>query len=180
MRSERTAGQMSKEGLAECVTIVEAGDAVNPNSAANELRRASVLVVVSQHNKVVGVGAIKRIRRDYASSIADRSGVSFAPNTPELGYVAVHPYHRGKGLSGRIVGELLSNNKGSLFATTSSDAMKRTLTSAGFVPQGKEWEGQRGQLSLWIRATPPSPRILGTCLSADFRSTGTVSIWVHL
>jgi len=36
--------------------------------------------------------------------------VTFAPDTPALGYVAVDPAHQGKRLSHRIVAALLSKN----------------------------------------------------------------------
>jgi len=55
-------------------------------------------------------------------------------------------------LSGRIVQKLLSSNAGALFATTSSERMKKTLAQAGFVQKGSEWEGRKNQqLSLWIK-----------------------------
>ena len=146
------AGDLTEEELATCIAIIKSGDAVDPESAAAELPRASVLAVVRQGDQIVGVGAIKRVRRDYASRIAGRSGASFKPDTPELGYVAVDSAHRGNHLSYRIVAMLLSRCPGSLFATTSKDRMKQTLAKAGFVQKGREWKGQNNyQLSVWIR-----------------------------
>jgi len=63
----------------------------------------------------------------------------------------VDPAHQGKGLSHRIVAALLSKNGGPLFATTSSDGMKKTLVKAGFVQKGREWKVQKGELSPWMR-----------------------------
>lgn len=69
----------------------------------------------------------------------------------ELGYVAVAPDRRGKGLSRRLVSKLLNGPDESFFATTSSEPMKNTLCRCGFSKKGKEWTGQSGLLSLWIR-----------------------------
>jgi RimJ/RimL family protein N-acetyltransferase len=97
------------------------------------------------------LGAIKRIRRGYASAIGERSGIEFPSGTPELGYVAVDEKHRGNRLSPRIVAELLKKNAAPLFATTDNDRMKNTLEKAGFRRQGREWDGKRGRLSLWLK-----------------------------
>jgi hypothetical protein len=124
---------------------------VDPDSAAAELPRAVAVAVARRGDEIVGVGAIKRVRTDYAARRADLSGAPFNPDTPELGYVAVDGNHRSKGLSGRIVAALLSKHNGPLFATTDNQYMKSTLTTAGFVQKGCEWKGGRGTLSLWLK-----------------------------
>jgi len=63
-----------------------------------------------------------------------------------------HPsFCRRKGHSSKCVAALLSGRTASLFATT-DDRMKETLAAAGFVKQGRDWQGQAGQLSLWLKA----------------------------
>ena len=133
----------------------EAGNTVNRKSAAAELPRAAVLAIARAGERIVGVGAIKRARPAYAGRIAKRSEFAFDPDMPELGYVAVDGNHGNRGLSRRIVVALLSEHDGTLFATTDSDYMKKTLAGAGFVQNGQEWKGQRGRLSLWIRTIAP-------------------------
>lgn len=149
-----TPSQVSLKDLSRCIGLVKAGEAVDPDSAAVEIPRAQLLAIPSAGKLIVGVGAIKRRRPGYSLEIADRSGVSFDPNTSELGYVAVDPQNRGQRLSGRIVQELLSHHEGALFATTSSERMEKTLAHAGVVQMGSEWEGRKNQrLSFWIRET---------------------------
>ena len=144
-------GELSEADLVTCFAIVRGGDAVNPATMRADLPRASVLVLAREGNRIVGVGAIKAVRRRYTSKIATRSGFPFATDTPELGYVAVDTAHRGHRLSHRIVAKLLSKHQGPLFATTSVEPMKRTLAKAGFVKQKHEWDGRTGKLSLWLR-----------------------------
>lgn len=101
----------------------------------------------------MGLGAIKRARRDYAADKATRSGVPFEADMKEFGYVAVSGQHKGHGLSAQIANTLLAQNGEDLFATTDEDRMKRTLRKSGFERRGQQWKGKRGYLSLWVRDT---------------------------
>jgi len=143
-------GMLSRQELSACLEIIGRGGAVNLASAAVELPLAAVVAVARLGEEIVGVGAIKRVRREYAVDKASRSGTVFSPETQELGYVAVVEKHRGEHLSCRIVAELMSKDVGQLFATTDSERMKKTLEGAGFAQKGHEWIGLRGKLSLWL------------------------------
>ena len=81
--------------LAACVGLIGGGGAVNPASSERELPLATYVTVVRAEGQVVGVGAIKRIRPDYTSKVAIRSGAPIDPGTPELGYVSVSAEHQG-------------------------------------------------------------------------------------
>jgi len=144
-------GDLTKRDFATCVTIIKSGGAVDPEAAERELPLVGAIAIVRRDGQIVAVGAIKRIRREYAAKIAEKSRKQFPPDTPELGYVAVHPDHQGHGLSSRIADALLSQHAGPLFATTSSQRMKSTLGKAGFSQEGQEWEGGSGRLSLWLK-----------------------------
>jgi GNAT superfamily N-acetyltransferase len=142
-------GDLSEAERAACVAMIETAGAVRRGSIAEEIAAAQLLSVVRSGGEIVGVGAIKRIRRPYAQKIASRCGVSFPSETPELGYVAVDPKHRGNGLSHRLAKELVGKHSGPLFATTSSDRMIGTLTDAGFKQKGHGWPGHQAQVSFW-------------------------------
>jgi hypothetical protein len=143
--------ELTEQDRAACVALIAEGGAVNVQTAASELPKASVVATVRRDGLLVGVGAIKRERPDYASEKAELSGFDFDPNTTELGYVAVAKEHRQRELSSRIVRALTADCHDRLFATTDDPYMKRTLGHARFTQRGKEWDGQRGRLSLWIR-----------------------------
>jgi hypothetical protein len=140
---------VSAKEFAACVGIIKTGDAVDWESARDELPRASALAIVWKDKTIVGVGAVKRERRKYAADIARKSGVEFPPETLELGYVAVSPDHRGHHLSHCIVTALLRQHRGRVFATTYDAYMKNTLTNANFENKGKEWPGRKHMLSFW-------------------------------
>lgn len=142
---------LDKGEMAACIAIVKEGEAVDPESAEQELAMAGLLAVVRKGRQVVGVGAIKRPRPGYAAKITKRSGQVFPPDTPELGYVAVDPEHRGNHLSSKIVAALLAEHRGPLFAATDSERMKTVNSKAGFLQKGDAWKGKRGQLSLWLK-----------------------------
>jgi predicted GNAT family N-acyltransferase len=144
--------ELSEEDLAACVRLVTDGDAVRPEYARRDLPRSLIVATARKAGEIVGVGTIKTVRPNYASGIAKKSGVDFAARTPELGYVAVHPDHRGKRLSHRLLEALLTGRNTMFFATTSSEPMKRALANAGFSQMGETWKGRRGDvLSLWIK-----------------------------
>jgi GNAT superfamily N-acetyltransferase len=147
-------GDLSEAEIKACIELVKKGNAVNPESAAQEIPQALTLAVVRVDNQIVGVGTIKQVRRQYALSVAGKSGVTFPSETPELGYVAVDPGHQTKGFSPRIVNALLTKHEGRLFATTSNTWMKSTLEKTGFVQKGREWKSVRNEdaaLSLWLK-----------------------------
>jgi predicted GNAT family N-acyltransferase len=136
----------------ECLSIIREGDAVDLRSARNGLPQAKLVAIAWEGEEIVGVGVVKQKRPTYAGKIAKRSGAPLNTNTNELGYVAVKESERGKKLSRKITEKLLSETSSDpLFATTSSNRMKKTLKNAGFIQQGREWTGKDGQLSLWTR-----------------------------
>jgi hypothetical protein len=140
---------LSNAELTSCVEIVRDGGAVA--ISLEKLRKAKMLAFASKSGVIVGVGSIKRDRPGRAADVAHKSGFSFPRETPELGYVAIAPQHRRRGLSHKIVDALVNATPGSLFATTDDEHMMRTLSGAGFVRRGHKWPGHRGQLSLWLK-----------------------------
>jgi predicted GNAT family N-acyltransferase len=146
-----TPRDLARAELETCFAIIEQGEAVDVDSMKRDLPRSSVLAVARKDTKIVGVGAIKPVRKGYAAKASRNSRVKFPPETPELGYVAVDEIPRDDGLSYRIVEALLSRNTGRLFATTDAIGMKKPLAKYGFVKKGDEWKGERGMLSYWER-----------------------------
>jgi RimJ/RimL family protein N-acetyltransferase len=142
---------LEQDALA-CISVIKEGNAVNLKSAGQELPLAAV-AIYRDNGQIIAVGAIKRPRPSYASSISERSCFPFNSNSHELGYVAVKKTHQKQGLSYKITDALLSTHKSyPIFATTSHEGMKRTLKKAGFIQEGTEWKGKRGDmLSLWIK-----------------------------
>ena len=144
-------GELSPGEVETCIAIVQRGDAVNLRTMKRDLPRAGIIATARIRNQIIGVGAIKSVRRQYAAQVSANSGITFPAKTLELGYVAVDSEHRGCGLSHRITKILLSQHTGRLFATTDSEWMKKTLLEAGFSQKGKEWRGDRGILSFGER-----------------------------
>ena len=100
---ELRASELSDADVDTCVRIIAEGNAVDPAFARRNLPRSLAVAVARIRGEIVGVGTVKPIRRAYAERTAKESGFPFDPATPELGYVAVDPDHRGKHLSTKIV-----------------------------------------------------------------------------
>jgi len=114
-----------------------------PHSIMVALRRSGA--------DIIGVGAIKP-PRPYTKRVAERSGFDLDPEMHEMGYITVREDHQGRRISRAIVQALDSAHEAPLFATTSSEAMKRTLRRFRFEQRGTDWIGYRGSvLSLWVR-----------------------------
>jgi hypothetical protein len=143
--------QLTSEDVRKCVAIIGDGGAVNLRTMKRDLPLSQIVVIARWRGEIVGAGAIKPVRAEYAAGIAAKSGYAFPGETSELGYVAVDRAHRGRALSHEITRLLLSQYKGRLFATTDCPKMRKTLSAAGFRQRGKEWTGERGVLSLWER-----------------------------
>jgi hypothetical protein len=144
------AADLSAADLDTAAALVKNGAAVRGDTK-RKLQRATELAAARCRGQVVGVGAIKVKNEDRARNVAQSSQFQFPPETPELGYVAIDDHHKDNGLSFRITAQLLRDKKSAFFATTDDKYMKSTLGKAGFSRKGQEWQGERGQLSLWIR-----------------------------
>jgi RimJ/RimL family protein N-acetyltransferase len=151
------AGAISPEDVNACVSVLDEGGALtNVQTAADELPHCLFVAVMRDENrKVIGVGAIKDQRPEYAARIASerKSGYKFDSHMHEFGYVVVKKSHQGKGYSAQITEKLLSLLPSKpVFATTSNPRMLATLKKYGFTRRGKTWKSPKGKdLSLWIK-----------------------------
>lgn len=137
---------------AGAIELLELGKAVDVESASQELPKAELVAVLLHSDLVAGIGAVKRPRPAYARKVQLRAKVAKDLPEHELGYIAIGEAHQGHKLSRRIVEALVNSHPGGLFATTDRAEMKRTLARFGFKETGESWLGNKGQLSLWIRA----------------------------
>ncbi|MBI5818679.1 MAG: GNAT family N-acetyltransferase [Verrucomicrobia bacterium] len=146
----RTGKDLGRE-LESCLEVIKEGGAVDPKAVTDELPQAIFVALKHAGGRVVGVGAIKRLRPLYAKGIAQKCGFEFDENLHELGYVSVRKTHRNQGIARALLLNLLDVCKTRpLFATTSNEAMKKLLSELGFQQHGKEWRGNNSMLSLWI------------------------------
>lgn len=144
--------QLTTDEQGECVTLIVDGGAVKRAFVEDSFPRSIAVAVKRSGADIVGVGAIKPVRRSYTKKVARKSGVELDPETHELGYVAVKPRHRGLGIAHVIVQKLVSDREATLYATTSNRSMRSLLERSGFVRQGNEWTGDNcNKLSLWVR-----------------------------
>lgn len=143
-------GELAEKDLRQCVSLIAGGDAVDPSTAEEHLPHCLFVVVKRDGDQIVGVGAVKGQRPNYASTVARRSAFEFDPQMHELGYVVVRESHRKRGISKALTERLLALFEGPLFATTSNEHMERTLSGSGFVRRGGSWKSHKNEdLNLW-------------------------------
>ena len=137
--------------------VIEAGT-VDPEGLAQRIRDAYRLLFLRESNgQLVGVGALKRPLLSYRSKVFAKAQATTPSDEyrVELGWVAVAKSHQGRGLSRRIIVELISLAENeNLFATTRADARAmRSAADHGFKPAGKPYPSGRGyDLVLYVRA----------------------------
>ena len=136
--------------------VVQAGT-VDPEGLTQRIHDASLLLLLRESNgRLVGVGALKKPLLSYRTRVFVKAGVAtLSDGYPvELGWVTVDESHQGRGLSRRIIAQLISVSESqNLFATTRVNA--RTMRFAGdygFKAAGKPYSSGRGyDLVLYLR-----------------------------
>jgi len=102
---------LSETDRTRCLLLIAEGGAVDERTAGRNFPRAGMIAVAREAGEVVGVGAIKPTRADYAAGIAKKAKFAFDSRTPELGYAVVDPAHRGNRLSSAMA-KALSQGRG--------------------------------------------------------------------
>ncbi len=137
--------------------ILEGGE-VDARGLSQRVAHAERLAFALDDHNLLGIGALKLPNFRYRKSIFAKSGSSRLPTdfSLELGWVYVKHGFRGRGISLRLVQELLATAHGSnVFATarTNNTAMHRSLERSGFVRDGKPYasEMRNDKLQLFVR-----------------------------
>jgi ribosomal protein S18 acetylase RimI-like enzyme len=147
--------EFSKDELRAIEALVRQGGEVESRNLAQNLRRALCLGAVFLGDRLVGVGAVKRLGAHH-DTIIRRSGFrDLASFSAEIGYFFVDPTCRGKGFAGKLFELLLSKSPGAVYAATREDneAMQHILTKNGFTRVGQPWDSRQSagkKVCLWV------------------------------
>ena len=145
------------QALTDFEELVVEAETVDPQGLTQRIHDASQLLFLRESNgQLVGVGALKHPLLSYRTRVFANAGIAMLSDKycVELGWVAVAKSHEGRGLSRRIIGELVSLAENqNLFATTRVDARAmRFAADHGFKPAGKSYPSARGyDLVLYLR-----------------------------
>src|ERR1043166_10009982 len=99
------------QGLADFKKLVIEAGAIDQQGLTRRIRDASRLLFLRESNgQLVGVGALKHPLLSYRSKVfaKARATASSDEYRIELGWIAVAKLHQGRGLSRRIICELIS------------------------------------------------------------------------
>src|SRR5580765_3407062 len=147
----------TSQALADFENLVIEAGTVDPEGLTQRIRDASRLLFLrGSKGQLVGVGALKRPQLGYRSKVFAKARATTPPDEyrVELGWVAVAKSHQGRGLSRRIIGQLISLAENeNLFATTRADAQARRFAADhGFKRAGKPYpSGCSYDLVLYLR-----------------------------
>ena len=149
------------QALADFEKLVVEGGAVEPEGLTQRIRNASRLLFLRDPDRqLVGVGALKYPRSEYRERVFAKARATAPAGRyrVELGWVVVAKSHQGRGLSARIIGELLALAMNeNVFATTRVDDRAMRFASAyGFEPNGNPYPSGRGyNLVLYLHDAAP-------------------------
>ena len=155
------------QALADFEKLVLEAGTVDPQGLIQRIRDASRLLFLRESNgQVVGVGALKHPLLSYRSKVFAKAQATAASDEYkiELGWVTVAKSHQGRGLSRRIIGQLISFAENeNLFATTRADARAMPFAAEhGFKPAGKPYPSGRGyDLVLYLRDAGETKQAVG-------------------
>ena len=139
----------SAQALADFEKLVIEGGAVAPEGLTQRIRNASRLLFLREPDgQLVGVGALKHPRSSYRNMVFAKAQATVPSDRyrVELGWVVVAKSHQGRGLSARIISELLALTKNeNVFATSCvGDRAMRFASAHGFEPNGDSYPSGRG------------------------------------
>ena len=149
--------ECTPQALADFGKLVMEAGTVDPQGLTQRIRDASRLLFLRESNgQLVGVGALKHPLLSYRSAVFAKARISMLSDEyrVELGWVAVAKSRQGRGLSRRIIGQLMSlAEHENVFATTRRDARAmRFAADYGFKPAGKPYPSGRGyDIVLYLR-----------------------------
>jgi GNAT superfamily N-acetyltransferase len=147
----------TSQALADFENLVNEAGTVDPQGLAQRIGNASRLLFLKESNgQLVGVGALKHPLLGYRAKVFAKARATTPPDEyrVELGWVAVAKSHQGRGLSRRIIGQLINLAEDeNVFATTRADTRSmRFAVDYGFKPAGKPYPSGRGYgLVLYLR-----------------------------
>ena len=155
--SIRSPAECTPQALADFEKLLMEAGTVDPQGLTQRIGDASRLLFLRESNgQLVGVGALKHPLLSYRSRVfAEARAIASADEYPiELGWIAVAKSHQGRGLSRRIIGQLMSLAENeNVFATARTDPRAmRFAADYGFKLAGKPYPSGRGyDLILYLR-----------------------------
>lgn len=145
VKSGRYSDYTPKE-INEFKALVTSEGRVNADTLDGLLGHAKRLVLLFDIDGIIGTAAIKAPNDHYRGNVFRKASLigSEAGYPSELGWVVVHPDHRGKGYSRRLVEEALANLGEGVYATSQDrdHAMHHTLERCGFRKSGDPYQSR--------------------------------------
>jgi predicted GNAT family N-acyltransferase len=139
----------TRQDLADFENLVIKARTVDLQGLTQRIRDASKLLFLRESNgQLVGVGALKKPLLSYRNKVFAKARATARSEEYriELGWVAIAKAHQGRGLSRRIISQLISLAENeNVFATARADARAmRFATDYGFKPAGKPYPSGHG------------------------------------
>jgi GNAT superfamily N-acetyltransferase len=141
-----------------CRLVAEGGEV--GRGLKGRVKKALMLGFVVHGGVIVGTAALKEPAVSYRRKVFKSAHSNVEPGIVpyELGWVFLHPDHRGRGHMGELLNELSKFGEGeNVFATTrtNNEAMKKALLKLGFTSNGGPYASRQHSeetLDLYLRS----------------------------
>lgn len=157
MKWEIQAPALVKENyLTQIITLVVSGNQIPKQGLKERLLRSDLIAFGILGDIVVTTATIKNPAASYSTRVFHQSQSPYLSGDfkKELGYIATHPDHEGKGYCQHLLSILLRGIDSPMFATTRKASMIHILSKHGFTQTGKLY---KEDLSLMVRQTTLLP-----------------------
>ena len=135
------------------VLLQSGGQVTGAGFLGRILGAAHLMFLRDASGLLVGISALKRTPEDYRAKIFQQARAVVLPAAYplEMGWIMVHPSHRGLGLAGALVEQLLPQARPNLvYATMRADneRIRSTAIRHGFRQEGVAYRSVRGDYDL--------------------------------
>lgn len=157
----KTPAECSASELEAFEVLLQSGGQVSGAGLLGRILGAAHLMFLRDASGLlVGISALKRTPEDYRAKLFQqaRAVVPPAAYPLEMGWMMVHPSHRGQGLARALVEQLLPQARPNLvYATMRADneRIRSTAIRHGFRQEGVAYRSVRGDYELVLFVQQP-------------------------
>lgn len=151
MKWEIQTPELVKENhLTQIIALVVSGNQITKQGLKERLLRSDLIAFGILDDLVITTATIKNPAASYSKRVFRQSQTPYSPDDfkKELGYIATHADHEGKGYCQHVLSLLLKAIDSSMFATTRKASMIHILSKHGFTQTGKLY---KEDLSLMLK-----------------------------
>ncbi len=141
---------VKEDHMTQIIALVVSGNQITKQGLKERLLRSDLIAFGILGDLVITTATIKNPAASYSKRVFRQSQSPYSSDNfkKELGYIATHPDHEGKGYCQHLLSILLKGIHSPMFATTRKASMIHILSKHGFMKTGRLY---KEELSLMVK-----------------------------